>query len=151
MSELTPLHDELVGSFYFPEERANCTGAAKANHPSAKGQAVLTLTDECLFIHYNGSRYHHEGHGDTKLQDFIHLVNIEDIVVDRTNPCFKTVTLKSRLYENWRSPFKLAQAPDPDPFIDALIAAHARQRAERAQEKVADLERQLQEARSELK
>ena len=37
MSELTPLHDELVGSFYFPEERANCTGVAKANHPSPKG------------------------------------------------------------------------------------------------------------------
>ena len=88
---------------------------------------------------------------ETKLQDLVHLVNIEDVVVDRTNPCFKTVTLKSRLHENWRAPFKLAQAPDPDPFIDALIAAHARQRAERTQEKVADLERQLQEARSELK
>ena len=113
---------------------------------------VLTLTDECLFIHYNSSRYEHNyGHVETKLQDFIHLVNIEDVVVDQTNPCFKTVILKSRLYENWRAPFKLAQAPDPDPFIEALIAAHARQRAERAQEKVADLERQLEEARSELK
>ena len=38
MSELTALHDALVSSFYFPEERANCTGAAKANHPPPRAK-----------------------------------------------------------------------------------------------------------------
>ena len=152
MSELTPLHDELVGSFYFPRDHANCIGAAKGTHPSAKGEAVLTLTEEYLVIHYNGSRYEHNyGHVETKLQDLVHLANINDIVVNQTTTGLKTITLKSRLYKTWHGPITMAPTPDPDPFIEALIAAHAKQRAERAQEKVADLERQLQEARTELK
>ena len=137
-SDLVQIYDELLSKFYFNKDRKHVIAVAEAQYNS--GNVVLVLTNDCLVVHYNGYEWVHPyGDRERKLQEFIHLVNIDAIEIKKNN----TLRLHSYLYPKWKYIFVLYN--DPTDLLGHLPYLHDVAKTREKNKKIAKLQKELKE------
>ena len=140
-SELVQVYDETLSKFYFNKDRKRVIAVAEAQYKS--GNVVLVLTNNCLVIHYNGSEWvQYYGDRPRKLQEFIHLTNIDGIEIRKNN----TLLLHSYLYPKWKELFVLYN--DPTDLLGHLPYLHNLAKTEEKNKKIAKLQKEIKELES---
>ena len=140
-SELVKVYDELLSKFYFNKDRKNVIAVAEAQYKSEN--VVLVLINNCLVVHYNGSEWvQYYGDRPRKLQEFIYLVNIEEIEIKKNN----TLRLHSYLYPNWKYIFVLYN--DPTDLLGQLPYWHDLAKSEEKSKKIEKLQQEIRKLES---